>query len=331
MYKKGYKPNRVITPAELKKNFVVTVIKIFQKDAVMNNAEIESIVKSYGLTKEDLKFNSKFSLLEIFGKAEGFNPITLPVPEKLNTMDVEVHDDVSDYEPTGRLIIDESAVVDSEDEEPSNVMQKEAAVKNNNYGIESLLQPGTSTAPNRRMNKKATKSESEDQTDESMTNKTRPFTQGRMSVLETSSDEEEPHTKRARSMFDFGKKPSLEKKSPTRGRRRSIQTQRKSTIQPLRGVIMPKIVRPSQKHKEKNIKKKMARKSKTKQEETDHEEEADVEDKCSNNPCKVEELKGKHIYWVQCDACDSWFHTYCKLSMKAPYPEDEEFRCECEN
>ena len=37
MYKKGYKPNRVITPAELKKNFVVTVIKIFQKDAVMNN------------------------------------------------------------------------------------------------------------------------------------------------------------------------------------------------------------------------------------------------------------------------------------------------------
>jgi hypothetical protein len=32
----------------------------------------------------------------------------------------------------------------------------------------------------------------------------------------------------------------------------------------------------------------MARKSKTKQEETDDEEkEADVEDKCSNNPCKV--------------------------------------------
>lgn len=34
-------------------------------------------------------------------------------------MDVEVNDDVSDYEPTGRLIIDESAVVDSEDEEVS--------------------------------------------------------------------------------------------------------------------------------------------------------------------------------------------------------------------
>ena len=58
------------------------------------------------------------------------------------------------------------------------------------------------------------------------------------------------------------------------------------------------------------------------QEETEESEiescEGDMEDRCEADNCRVDELDGALIEWIECDECGGWWHTFCLCVKKVP-------------
>ena len=42
-----------------------------------------------------------------------------------------------------------------------------------------------------------------------------------------------------------------------------------------------------------------------------HDADNETDEPCASDDCAIEQGRNRKIRWVQCDYCDSWYHTCC--------------------